>query len=286
MKSNKIIKTIAMTLILILCINTVQTFAATKNIKNLSLTYQNTNEKYLNKFDDAKISTIYADDSIVKYLVEESDISYEIEYDLKNYVVTVNGKTYTFDDYQNAAIKEIEFKSNNIKTENSINGIQTKDSKNIITFLSEYKTIEKPKLTKDSTSIMSIQDSVGIMYDDAIPPTTGYGNEYFVGNVKKLNFKLGLTSALLTAAAAFFTSGNITDARTRVQGILQKAITAGIISAGTNYIAGGNAYYSKYQSHHKTLPATKERRVPYYEIGSYRFYEQSWTHYFWYSRPF
>ncbi|MBU5592449.1 hypothetical protein KQI89_11845 [Clostridium sp. MSJ-4] len=215
----------------------------------------------------AEVTTLYSDDDMVTYLVKEDGYKYTVKFDVLNYLVTLNNKTYTLNDYQSAAIKEIEMKNSNARSLNK---------PNIVEILDNYETVNKFTLENGvSSNIMSYSDL----------PTTGYGVERKVATMKEVNFTLGLTTALLTAAAAFFLKGNIAVTKVFVSKVIKEAIAAGIIAVGAEYISGGDAYYDKYQAHHSTLPATKERRVPFYKKYSFTSYGDSWTHYFWYAQP-
>lgn len=234
-------------------------------VSGSSLSANATTKNKISNDNEPEITTLYADDYLVRYLVSENGYQYTAEFDTENFLVTINDKTYTWNDYQSAAIEEINY-----------NKFRTEDTKNIVEILDGYKTVNKMEVKNELINEISPLNTL---------PTTGYGPERYVGNMKKGNLTLGITTALLTAAAAFFTKGNVTVTKAFVTKVLKEAASAGIISSAADYIAGGDGYYKKYQAQHKTQTATKERRVPYYQKYSFTSYGDSWTHYFWYAQP-
>lgn len=118
----------------------------------------------------------------------------------------------------------------------------------------------------------------------AVLPTSGYYAMGLVTTRKKINMVLALSTAALTAIAAFLTGG-VSLAKDFVKGVIKKGISAGVIAAGTDHMTT-TAYYDLYQAMHKTVyGAVKEMRKPFIKIGSIKLYETSYTYYYWSVRP-
>lgn len=253
----------------------------------------------------SKITTLIATDKVAKYLVEENNVKYTLEYDLANDTVKVNNNSYSLSDYLHAVGEEATTLNSGVVSHKTVVEILNSSYTPISSVMNSTASDTTDSLNTDLTS--EVSDAVNMIIpsetseesdattntltgtssnelNSLTPPTTGYGTEFYAGTYKKIQVKIGLVTTALTVIAAFVFRGSVTIARAFVTKVLKDAVSAGLIASTASTITG-DQYYDKYQAHHKTVRATRERRRPYTLIQGRKFYGSDYTFYFYNSRP-
>lgn len=197
-----------------------------------------------------------------QFTIVENETVFEQEFFVESNVIKINEKYYNLDQYMEA-----------LKTDT---GSVTEALQNII----PIELTSSPRQTSASENNDMIQIRATL-------PKTGYGPLKYGGIRKKINMKVVATAAAGSALVAFlFPGAGVALGVAFAKTVIAKGIAAGVISYGTQAITT-NVYYELYQALHKTvLVAVKEQRKPYTQIQNKKFYGDTYTTYFWGSRPY
>ena len=210
----------------------------------------------------------FGDDSAVEstgynqFTILENGNVFEQEFFVESNIIKINESYYDLDQYVEA-----------LKT----------DTVSVTEALQNIVPIE---LTS-SPSQENTSENANTMQMRATLPKTGYGTLKYAGVRQKINMKVVATAAAGAVLVAFLFPGagaalGVAFAKT----VIAKGIAAGVIAYGTQAITT-NVYYELSQAFHKTTSgAVKEQRKPYTQIQNKKFYGNTYTTYFWGSRPY
>lgn len=219
---------------------------------------------------DSTIKTIINADNTRSYIINECGIEYKIYYDFENETVTIDDfQTYTLDNFFTAV-------------NNQSDSFKMRKPSSLLEELKVFETIDSNTIISH-TNVQPSDPNISEINNKSYP-TTGYGKEYSAGTNKKLSMTIALSGAAVGAVAEFIFTGQVSLSKAYLTTVLKAAVKGGIIATITDSFRG-DQYFDKYQSFHNTTSAVKERRAPYTKVQNATFYGDSFTWYFWSSRP-
>lgn len=203
-----------------------------------------------------------------QFIVEEHGTKYEQEFFIESNIVRIDSDYFDLEEYILA------LDNDTYSITEALNSLKP-------LYLEKVPTQEEHTITNQLN-----ENNIRETYSRTLP-RTGYGPLRYAGNRRKTNMLITATAAAGAALKAYlFPGAAVASGIAFAKTVISKAITAGLISHGTQAITS-NVYYNIYQAtHKKTYGAVKEKRVPYTQIQNKKIYGSSYTWYFWSTRPY